>query len=141
MEKEGIKIDGRYFEVLLKRTDHAIEELKTEIFSLCNATFNLNSTQQLGNVLFEQLGLPTVKKTKTGYSTDENVLNELLDQHPSIAKILEYRELYKLRSTYIEPLLKLSKESPLGRVHTSFIQTGTATGRLSSKDLTCKISC
>ena len=134
MEKEGIKIDGRYFEVLLKRTDHAIEELKTEIFSLCNATFNLNSTQQLGNVLFEQLGLPTVKKTKTGYSTDENVLNELLDQHPSIAKILEYRELYKLRSTYIEPLLKLSKESPLGRVHTSFIQTGTATGRLSSKD-------
>lgn len=134
MEKEGIKVDGSYFETLLKRTDHAIEELKAEIFSLCNATFNLNSTQQLGNVLFEQLGLPTVKKTKTGYSTDENVLNELLDQHPSIAKILEYRELYKLRSTYIEPLLKLSKESPLGRVHTSFIQTGTATGRLSSKD-------
>jgi DNA polymerase-1 len=134
MEKEGIKIDGHYFEVLLKRTDHAIEELKAEIFSLCDATFNLNSTQQLGNVLFEQLGLPTVKKTKTGYSTDEKVLNELLDQHPSIAKILEYRELYKLRSTYIEPLLKLSKESPLGRVHTSFIQTGTATGRLSSKD-------
>lgn len=134
MEKEGIQIDGAYFETLLKRTDHAIEALKTEIFTLCDATFNLNSTQQLGNVLFEQLGLPTVKKTKTGYSTDENVLNELLDKHPSIAKILEYRELYKLRSTYIEPLLKLSKESPLGRVHTSFIQTGTATGRLSSKD-------
>jgi len=134
MEKEGIKIDGTYFETLLKRTDSAIEALKAEIFALCEATFNLNSTQQLGAVLFEQLGLPTVKKTKTGYSTDENVLNELLDKHPSIAKILEYRELYKLRSTYIEPLLKLSKESPLGRVHTSFMQTGTSTGRLSSKD-------
>ncbi|WP_263831895.1 DNA polymerase I [Sulfurospirillum oryzae] len=134
MEKEGIQIDGAYFEKLLKRTDLAIEALKAEIFTLCDATFNLNSTQQLGNVLFEQLGLPTVKKTKTGYSTDENVLNELLDKHPSIAKILEYRELYKLRSTYIEPLLKLSKESPLGRVHTSFMQTGTSTGRLSSKD-------
>jgi len=134
MEKEGIQIDGAYFEMLLKRTDLAIEALKTEIFTLCDATFNLNSTQQLGAVLFEQLGLPTVKKTKTGYSTDENVLNELLDKHPSIAKLLEYRELYKLRSTYIEPLLKLSKESPLGRVHTSFMQTGTSTGRLSSKD-------
>ncbi|WP_333803435.1 DNA polymerase I [Sulfurospirillum sp.] len=134
MEREGIKVDGAYFETLLKRTDSAIEALKAEIFALCEATFNLNSTQQLGAVLFEQLGLPTVKKTKTGYSTDENVLNELLDKHPSIAKILEYRELYKLRSTYIEPLLKLSKESSLGRVHTSFMQTGTSTGRLSSKD-------
>lgn len=134
MEKEGIKVDSTYFEMLLKRTDTAIESLKTEIFALCERTFNLNSTQQLGNVLFEQLGLPVVKKTKTGYSTDENVLNELLDKHPSIAKILEYRELYKLRSTYIEPLLKLSYESPASRVHTSFIQTGTATGRLSSKD-------
>ncbi len=134
MEKEGIKIDGAYFEALLKRTDGAIDALKHEIFTLCDAQFNLNSTQQLGAVLFEQLGLPPVKKTKTGYSTDENVLNELLDKHPSIAKILEYRELYKLRSTYIEPLLKLSKESPLSRVHTSFIQTGTSTGRLASKD-------
>jgi len=134
MEKEGIQVDGAYFEALLKRTDDAIEALKTEIFTLCNATFNLNSTQQLGAVLFDQLGLPSVKKTKTGYSTDENVLNELFDKHPSIAKILEYRELYKLRSTYIEPLLKLSKVSPRSRVHTSFIQTGTSTGRLSSKD-------
>ncbi len=134
MEKEGIQIDGAYFETLLKRTDSAIEALKTEIFTLCDANFNLNSTQQLGAVLFEQLGLPTIKKTKTGYSTDENVLNELVDKHPSIAKILEYRELYKLRSTYIEPLLKLSKESAQSRVHTSFIHTGTSTGRLSSKD-------
>lgn len=134
MEREGIQVDAAYFETLLKRTDHAIEALKVEIFALCNATFNLNSTQQLGAVLFEQLGLPSLKKTKTGYSTDENVLNELSDKHPSIAKILEYRELYKLRSTYIEPLLKLSKASSRSRVHTSFMQTGTSTGRLSSKD-------
>ncbi len=134
MEKDGIKVDSGYFEKLLKRTDSAIEVLKDEIFALCNASFNLNSTQQLGAVLFEQLGLPTSKKTKTGYSTDENVLNDLIDKHPSIAKILEYRELYKLRSTYIEPLLKLSKASPKSRVHTSFIQIGTATGRLSSKE-------
>ncbi len=134
MEKEGIRVDGAYFELLQGRTDKAIEALKEEIFALCNATFNLNSTQQLGAVLFEQLGLPSSKKTKTGYSTDEFVLNELKDQHPSIAKILEYRELYKLKSTYIEPLLKLSKENADQRVHTSFIQTGTATGRLSSKD-------
>ena len=134
MEKEGIKVDGDYFETLLLRTDKAIEALKLEIYALCNATFNLNSTQQLGNVLFEQLGLPPTKKTKTGYSTDENVLKELLDKHPSIAKLLEYRELYKLKSTYIEPLLKLSKTSPKSRVHTSFMHTGTATGRLSSKE-------
>lgn len=134
MEKEGIRVDGDYFETLLLRTDKAIEVLKLEIYALCNATFNLNSTQQLGNVLFEQLGLPPTKKTKTGYSTDENVLKELLDKHPSIAKLLEYRELYKLKSTYIEPLLKLSKTSPKSRVHTSFMHTGTATGRLSSKE-------
>lgn len=134
MEKEGIKVDGNYYETLLLRTDKAIELLKLEIYALCNATFNLNSTQQLGNVLFEQLGLPPSKKTKTGYSTDENVLKELLDKHPCIAKILEYRELYKLKSTYIEPLLKLSKTSPRSRIHTSFMQTGTATGRLSSKE-------
>lgn len=134
MEKEGIKVDSDYFEALLVRTDKTIEALKKEIFEVCNANFNLNSTQQLGNVLFEQLGLPPTKKTKTGYSTDEFVLQELVDKHPSIAKILEYRELYKLKSTYIEPLLKLSKTSPNGRVHTSFMHTGTATGRLSSKE-------
>ena len=134
MEKEGIKVDGDYFDTLLLRTDKAIEALKKEIYLLSNATFNLNSTQQLGAVLFDQLGLPPSKKTKTGYSTDEFVLNELIDAHPVIAKLLEYRELYKLRSTYIEPLLKLSKTSPKGRIHTSFMHTGTATGRLSSKE-------
>ena len=134
MEKEGIAIDTHYFEALQERTEGAIERLKQEIFTLCDANFNLNSTQQLGAVLFEKLALPTVKKTKTGYSTDEFVLQELADKHPSIAKILEYRELYKLKSTYIEPLLKHAKSSSSHRIHTSFIQTGTSTGRLSSKE-------
>ena len=134
MEKEGIKIDIAYFEALQSKTDSAIEALKNDIFTLSNSHFNLNSTQQLGVVLFEKLGLPTIKKTKTGYSTDESVLVELVDKHPCVAKILEYRELYKLKSTYIEPLLKHAKSSPLHRIHTSFIHTGTSTGRLSSKE-------
>lgn len=134
MEKEGIQIDTEYFEALHVRTQGAIEALKQEIFTLCDANFNLNSTQQLGVVLFETLGLPALKKTKTGYSTDESVLQELVDKHPSIAKILEYRELYKLKSTYIEPLLKHALSSPLRRIYTSFIHTGTSTGRLSSKE-------
>lgn len=134
MENEGIQIDIAYFEALQERTQNAIEALKTEIFSLCDAHFNLNSTQQLGAILFEKLGLPARKKTKTGYSTDEFVLNELKELHPSISKILEYRELYKLKSTYIEPLLKHADASLVKRIHTSFIQTGTSTGRLSSKE-------
>jgi DNA polymerase I len=134
MEQEGIQIDTDYFTTLGIRTDNAIEVLKSDIFSLCDATFNLNSTQQLGAVLFETLGLPPVKKTKTGYSTDEFVLQELADKHPSVPKILEYRELYKLKSTYIEPLIKHAKNSPTQRIHTSFIHTGTSTGRLSSKE-------
>lgn len=134
MESEGILLDTSYFEKLEKHTESELEKLKQEIFSLCSCEFNLNSPKQLGSVLFETLELPAVKKTKTGYSTDESVLNTLLDKHPSIAKILEYRELYKLQSTYIKPLLKLAFESSNKRVHTSFLQTGTSTGRLSSKE-------
>ncbi len=84
--------------------------------------------------MFDYLKLPAKKKTKTGYSTDESVLSELLDLHPSIEKILEYRELYKLQSTYCEPLLNLAIKDENHRVYTNFIQTGTATGRLSSKN-------
>ena len=134
MEKEGIKLDIAYFEALQTKTDNAIEALKNDIFALTEMHFNLNSTQQLGNVLFEKLGLKAIKKTKTGYSTDESVLAELVDKHPCIAKILEYRELYKLKSTYIEPLLKHAKSSAFHRIHTSFMHTGTSTGRLSSKE-------
>jgi len=134
MEEEGIKVDVSYFKMLEDKTNSAIETLKKEIFELSGNEFNLNSPKQLGVVLFEQLQLPVIKKTKTGYSTDESVLTKLLDEHEVVSKLLEYRELAKLQSTYIKPLLKLGESSLYNRIHTSFLQTGTATGRLSSKD-------
>jgi len=134
MEEEGIKVDVSYFKALESKTNSAIEILKKEIFDLSGSEFNLNSPKQLGVVLFEQLELPIIKKTKTGYSTDESVLTKLLDEHEVVSKLLEYRELAKLQSTYIKPLLKLGENSSNDRIHTSFLQTGTATGRLSSKD-------
>ena len=134
MEEEGIKVDTRYLRALLEKSSSKIEELKKNIYELCGVEFNINSTKQLGKILFEDLDLPVIKKTKTGYSTDEKVLNALLDKHEVIPKILEYREAYKLKSTYIEPLYKLGLKDKFSRIHTSFIQTGTATGRLSSKN-------
>ncbi|MBR6610949.1 MAG: DNA polymerase I, partial [Campylobacter sp.] len=111
-----------------------LESLKVQIYELCGIKFNINSTKQLGEVLFDELKLPSKKKTKTGYSTDESVLNELVELHPCVAKILEYRELYKLQSTYCEPILNLAQKDVDSRVYTSFIHTGTATGRLASKN-------
>ncbi|MFV0482020.1 MAG: DNA polymerase I [Campylobacteraceae bacterium] len=134
MENEGIKVDTAHFQTLLKQSEEVISSLTKEIYELSKTEFNINSTQQLGNVLFEQLGLKSGKKTKTGFSTDENVLTELLGEHPVIEKLLSYREMYKLKSTYIEPLLRLGQSDENTRVHTSFLQTGTSTGRLSSKD-------
>lgn len=134
IEEEGIKVDTKYFKELETKTNTAIESLKTDIFALSGCEFNLNSPKQLGVVLFEQLELPIIKKTKTGYSTDESVLTKLLDKHEVVVKLMEYRELAKLQSTYIKPLLKLGEDSKDSRIHTSFLQTGTSTGRLSSKD-------
>ncbi len=134
MEKEGIEIDAQFLEQFLLEVKETLSSLTTSIYSLAGSEFNINSTKQLGVILFETLGLPVGKKTKTGYSTNEQVLSGLLDAHEIIPKLLEYREVYKLYSTYIEPLLKLSKESKRSRIHTSFVQTGTATGRLSSKN-------
>ncbi|MDD2789541.1 MAG: DNA polymerase I [Sulfurimonas sp.] len=134
MEKAGIKVDGAFLEKFLVEVKARLEELTSEIYAQAGSEFNINSTKQLGVILFEELGLPVGKKTKTGYSTDENVLSSLKDAHAIIPLLLEYREVYKLYSTYIEPLLKLSYESEQSRVHTSFVQTGTATGRLSSKN-------
>lgn len=132
MEETGIKVDKQILEILLKKSTEALLKLTKEIHSLTKSEFNINSVKQLGVVLFEHLKLRVVKKTKTGYSTDESVLNELIDEHEVISKILDYRESFKLKSTYIEPLLKLTEKAD--RVHTSFLQTGTSTGRLSSKD-------
>ncbi|MGI7727054.1 DNA polymerase I [Campylobacter jejuni] len=134
MEENGIKLDTNALEILMKKFENEIKNLSEEIYTLCEDRFNLNSPKQMGDILFEKLKLPSGKKGKTGYSTDEKVLNTLLDKHPVIAKILDYRELAKLYSTYCEPLLKLALKDKNSRIHSSFLQTGTATGRLSSKD-------
>ena len=134
MEAEGIKIDTAFLEGFKGETETLLDELRQKIYSLAGGEFNINSTKQLGVVLFETLGLPVGKKTKTGYSTDEKVLNGLYDAHDIIPALLNYREVFKLYSTYIDPLLALGLENEDRRVHTSFLQTGTATGRLSSKN-------
>jgi len=134
MEQRGIKVDVSKLESLKERLSQKLQGLTKEIYHLSQSEFNINSTQQLGNVLFSHLGLKGGKRTKTGYSTNEKVLNSILDKHPVIPKILEYRTVKKILSTYVEPLLKLSDKDDESRIYTSFIQTGTATGRLSSKD-------
>ena len=134
MEKEGIEVNSSFLEEFLHEVKETLSHLTSSIYELAGSEFNINSTKQLGVILFETLELPVGKKTKTGYSTDEKVLSGLRDKHDIIPKLLEYREVYKLFSTYIEPLLKLSREDAKSRIHTSFVQTGTATGRLSSKN-------
>ena len=133
MEGEGVLVDrgalAQFGEMLSER----IGQVQARIYALAGEdTFNINSTQQLGQVLFERLGLPPVKKTKTGWSTNAEVLEKLRGQHPIIEEILEYRQLTKLKSTYADGLGKVI--APDGRIHTSFQNTVTATGRLSSTE-------
>lgn len=132
MEHNGIKADTGYVRELIKKFEEEISRLQAEIFELAGEEFNPNSTKQLAVILFEKLKLPFLRKTKTGYSTDEETLQTLSGQHELPAKILEYRELQKLKSTYLESMLELSDSG--GRVHTSFNQAVTATGRLSSSE-------
>ncbi|CAM3511172.1 DNA polymerase I [Arcobacter aquimarinus] len=134
MENNGIKIDVELLKEYKEKSNKYISELTSKIHEISGVEFNINSTKQLGVVLFETLGLPTSKKTKTGYSTDEAVLSSLVNEHPVIPLLLKYREAYKLQSTYIEPLLELGLKNKDNRIHTSFLHTGTATGRLSSKN-------
>ncbi len=134
MEKEGIAVDREKLEELKIKNEAEIESARQEIFSLTGYEFNINSTKQLSDILFERLGLKSVKKTKTGLSTDERSLQKMIGEHPVIEKILDYREVFKLKSTYIEPLLELSAKNIENKIFTSFLQTGTATGRLSSKN-------
>ncbi len=110
-----------------------LDKLTNEIYELCGEKFNINSTQQLGVILFEKLKLPVYKKTKKGYSTDVDILEKLKGQHPVIEKILEYRSLMKLNSTYVEGLLPYINEKTK-RIHSYFHQTVTATGRISSTE-------
>jgi len=134
IESRGIKLDLPFFETLKNEAEDTLNSLTKAIYELAGGEFNINSTQQLGSLLFDRLGLKASKKTKTGYSTDEKVLNKLYDEHPIIPKILEYRESFKLKSTYIDPLLEYAKKDRENRIYTSFLQSGTATGRLSSKN-------
>ena len=131
MENFGIKIDKKYFENYKKELQENIEKLEKEIYSLSGETFNIGSPKQLAEILFEKMGIEPVKKTKTGYSTDVEVLEVLALRGIEIAeKLLEYRGFTKLLSTYVEPLPKLADEDD--RIHTTFNQNGTSTGRLSS---------
>ena len=130
MECEGFLIDKSALVSYGAVLAQGIDALQGSIYELAGGQFNINSTQQLGKILFEQLGLPPVKKTKTGYSTNAEVLDKLRGKHPIIEQILEYRQLTKLKSTYVDGLSKVI--GPDGRIHTSFQNTVTATGRLSS---------
>jgi DNA polymerase-1 len=133
MEKKGIMIDPDYFSKYGKELERAIDELQEKIYEEAGESFNINSPKQLAEILFFKLNLPPVKKTKTGLSTDEEVLEKLKEDGAEIAKaILEYRKLAKLKNTYVDAIPKLRDEN--NRVHTTFNQIGTTTGRLSSSD-------
>ncbi|MCX8125198.1 MAG: DNA polymerase I [Spirochaetes bacterium] len=133
MEYYGVKIDLDHFESLSKELSNKISETEKKIYSLAGVQFNINSTRELSHILFEKIGLKPVKKTKTGFSTDIQVLEALLGQHEIIDYLMEYRTLSKLQTTYVDALPVLVNPKT-GRIHTSFNQTVTATGRLSSSD-------
>ena len=132
METEGFLVDRKALAQFGDMLSVSIQTVQKNIFDLAGEEFNINSTQQLGRILFDQLGLPPVKKTKTGYSTNADVLDKLRGSHPIIQEILDYRQLTKLKSTYVDGLGKVI--GPDGRIHTCFQNTVTATGRLSSTE-------
>jgi DNA polymerase-1 len=133
MEMAGVKIDRSLLEEMSKEFENRLASIADRIYLLAGERFNINSSQQLAKILFEKLKLPRVKRTKTGTSTDTEVLTKLAHQHDLPGEILAYRSLSKLKSTYIDALPKLINPRT-GRVHTSYNQTVTATGRLSSSD-------
>ena len=133
MEQTGIALEGRVFDELSKTLEARQHTLEEEIFQCAGETFNLNSPKQLQHILFTQLGLKPLRKTKTGYSTDVDVLEQLAHTHELPGMVLEYRQLEKLRSTYVDALPKLVHPQTQ-RIHTSFNQAVTATGRLSSSE-------
>ncbi|MGP3779084.1 DNA polymerase I [Halanaerobium saccharolyticum] len=133
MEANGVKVDKEWLDSLSERLGKRLDIITEKAHQLAGEEFNLNSPKQLGEILFEKLGLPVIKRTKTGYSTNASVLEKLEGKHEIIPLISEYRELAKLKSTYIDSLPPLvNKET--GKIHTSFNQMVTATGRLSSTD-------
>ena len=133
MEEHGMLVDAKYLAEMSRDLAEQLGQLEEQICGHAGHEFNINSTKQLGVVLFDELGLPVARRTRTGYSTDAAVLETLRDQHPIIELVLTYRQLGKLKSTYVDALPLLINPDT-GRVHTSFNQTGTSTGRLSSSD-------
>ena len=131
MEQVGMPVDSRTLEVIGEEIEDRVARLEARIYEDVGHPFNIGSPKQLGEVLFEELGLPPLRKTKTGYSTDAKVLQQLAIENPIAERIIEYRELTKLRGTYIEGLVKLIGED--GRIHTTLNQTRAATGRISSE--------
>ena len=132
MENNGFRLDADGLHGYISTLQSAASALAAQIYSMAGTTFNLNSPKQLGEILFEKLGLPCRKKTRTGYATDAETLSQLRPLHPIIGCILDYRQLIKLCSTYGENLIALADHS--GKLHSRFNQTGTATGRISSTD-------
>ncbi|MBC8568896.1 MULTISPECIES: DNA polymerase I [Lentihominibacter] len=130
MEYEGFKVDKNVLRQFGHVMAEKIDEISAKVFQLAGETFNLNSPFQLGDILFEKLGLPAGKKTKRGYSTSADILEKIKDKHPIVPAVLEYRTLSKLKSTYIEGLIPLISETD-GKVHAHFNQTVTTTGRIS----------
>jgi DNA polymerase-1 len=132
MEWHGVKVDKERLEALGRELQARLDELTDRIYELAGTEFNINSPKQLGEILYDKLGLPVLKKTKTGYSTSADVLEKLAPQHEIVEQILHYRQVGKLISTYVEGLLK--EMTAAGKIHTRFQQAITATGRLSSTD-------
>ena len=131
MENNGIGIDLDFFNGLKIELESKIKDISDHIYTLAGSEFNINSTKQLGEILFNKLNLKKGRILKSGYSTDEKTLESLIDSHSIIPCILEHRELNKLLNTYVVPIINLNKNH---RIYTSFLQTGTSTGRLSSRN-------
>ena len=132
MEKRGVKINLQRLQIENELMSKELVKLETQIYETAGRVFNLNSSQQLGKILFDVMGIEPIKKTKNGYSTDAEVLRQLENQYPIVAQILRYRQVFKLKRTYLDGLAKETDAD--GRIHTTFNQTQTATGRLSSSD-------
>jgi len=134
MEKNGIKIDMDKMSILLKEVDSDLKKIEDRIFKVSKREFNINSPQQLQKVLFEDLKIKPIQKTKTGFSTSEEVLEKLSKEYEIAKLILEYRQLNKLKTTYITPIIEMAKLNN-SKIYTNFNQTATETGRLSSSSL------
>lgn len=133
IEKQGVFVNVNFLRELSIKTSNLLIDLTKEIYEIAGEEFNINSTQQLSHILYENMNIKTVKKTKTGFSTDNEVLETLAEEHIIARKLIEYRQLSKLQNTYIDALPKLIKPKT-GRIHSSFNQTVVSTGRLSSSN-------